>query len=142
MRDASVTTMASNADVAPVYLRLARDAQRRRDGKVDREQRSWLTHADFYSALRICGLRLGSQEVRARREKSAVPLRFQNAFSSKKNVVSSDTWSNIRFENVFFLRKKRFESGYCFRYRSEGSGGALLREDGSGYYLHRRYVMK
>jgi hypothetical protein len=30
---------------------------------VDREQRSWLTHADFYSALRICGLRLGSQEV-------------------------------------------------------------------------------
>merc|ERR1719420_611570 len=30
---------------------------------VDKEQRHWLTHADFYSALRICGLRLGSQEV-------------------------------------------------------------------------------
>ena len=36
--------MASNADVAPVYLRLARDAQRRRDGKVDREQRGLRTN--------------------------------------------------------------------------------------------------
>lgn len=30
---------------------------------VDKEQRKWVTHPDFYSAMRICGLRLGSQEV-------------------------------------------------------------------------------
>ena len=36
--------MASTADVAPVYLRLARDAQRRRDDKVEREQRGLRTN--------------------------------------------------------------------------------------------------
>ena len=36
--------MASNADVAPVYLRLARDAQRRRDDKLEREQRGLRTN--------------------------------------------------------------------------------------------------
>jgi len=30
---------------------------------VDKERRKWVTHPDFFSALRICGLRLSSQEV-------------------------------------------------------------------------------